>query len=209
MGSHSYIKEAICNIKKQLSQNNLKLNRKLLDPNYSPGVPFSSVNYKLELHISLECDKNQTNYFQNLIGILRWIVELGRIDIAYEVSSLSKFLAWPRTGHTYQALLIFKYLKTHIDNNLAIDPLYQNFRHPHDPKTLICEMKKIHVYATEDLLTNAPQPRGKSIHKKCFVDADRGGDRLLDAVVFQKANYGGIFRLLGQSLLRCKLQQNL
>ena len=47
------------------------------------------------------CDNGLTNYFQNLIGVLRWIVELGQIDIAFEVSSLSKFLSYPRTGHIY------------------------------------------------------------------------------------------------------------
>ena len=69
MGSQSYVKEAICNVKKQLFQNNLKLNRKLLDPNYLPTVPFSSVDYKSELDISLECNKSPTNYLQNLIGV--------------------------------------------------------------------------------------------------------------------------------------------
>ena len=97
MGSRSYVKEAIRNVKKQLLQYNLKFNRKLSDPNYSPKVPFSSVNYRSELDISLECNHFEINYFQNLIGVLRWIVELGRIDIAYKVSSLSKFLAQPRT----------------------------------------------------------------------------------------------------------------
>ena len=83
MGSQSYFKEAIQNVKKQLSQDNQKFSRKLSDPNYSPKVPFSS-----ELDISLEYNYSEINYFQNLIGVLRWIVELGRIDIAYKVSSL-------------------------------------------------------------------------------------------------------------------------
>ena len=68
------------------------------------------------------CDQNQTTYFQNLIGVLRRIIELGRIDIAYEVSSLSKFLAKPQTGHIYQALYIFKYLETHIKKRFVLRP---------------------------------------------------------------------------------------
>ena len=92
MGSRPYIKEAIHNIKKQLSHNNLRINKKLSDPNYSPKAPFSSLDYRSELELSSECDNDQTNYFQNLIGVLRWIVELGRIDIVYKVLSLSKFL---------------------------------------------------------------------------------------------------------------------
>ena len=49
MGSQSYVKEAIQNVKKQLSQYNQKFNRKLSDPKYSPKVHFSSVDYKLIL----------------------------------------------------------------------------------------------------------------------------------------------------------------
>ena len=90
------------------------------------------MNYKSELDVSLECNNEQTNYFLNLIGVLRWIVELGRIDIAYEVSSLSKFLARHRTGHIYQALHIFKYLEAHVNNNLSFDPLCHNICSKYD-----------------------------------------------------------------------------
>jgi len=41
----------------------------------------------------------RTNYYQGLIGILRWIVELGRIDIIVSVSLLSRYLVLPREGH--------------------------------------------------------------------------------------------------------------
>ena len=126
MGSQSYVKEAVRNVKKQILLHNFKFNKALSDVKYSPKTPFSSVDYRSELDTSLMCDHNQTNYFQNLIGVIRWIIELGRINIAYEVSSLSKFLTKPRTGHIYQALHIFKYLETHIKNNLSFDPLYYN-----------------------------------------------------------------------------------
>ena len=41
------------------------------------------------------------------------------------MSSLSKLLVRPRTGHIYQALHIFKYLEAYNDHDLSIDPLYQ------------------------------------------------------------------------------------
>ena len=126
-------------------QYNLKFNRKFSNPNYSPKVPFSSVEYKSELNISLECNYSEINYFQNLIGVLRWIVELGRIIIAYEVSSLSKFLGRPKTGHVYKALHIFKYLEAHIDNKKSFDPLYQEIRNDIDPQMLMHKMREIYV----------------------------------------------------------------
>ena len=88
--------------------------------------PFCPIDYKSELDTTILCDDGLTNYFQNLIGVLIWM-ELGRIDIAFGVSSLSKFLSYPRTGHRYQALHIHKYLETHIDNDLSFDPMYHDF----------------------------------------------------------------------------------
>jgi hypothetical protein len=36
-----------------------------------------------------ELDDNKANYYQSLIGILQWVAELGRIDIAFEVSTMA------------------------------------------------------------------------------------------------------------------------
>ena len=123
MGLQSYVKEAFCNVKKQLFLYNLIFNNKLLDVKYSPTkTTFSSIDYKSELDTSLMCNQNQTNYFQNLIGVLCWIIKLGRINIAYDVSSQSKYLANSQTGHIYQALYIFKYLETHIKKRFVLRP---------------------------------------------------------------------------------------
>ncbi len=45
--------------------------------------------YRPEIHISPELGSEQLNYFQGLIGILRWICELGRINILMPVLILS------------------------------------------------------------------------------------------------------------------------
>ena len=147
--------------------------------NYLAKTPFCPIDYKSELDTTATCDKRLTNYFQNLIGVLRWIVELGRIDIAFEVSSLSKFLSHPRTGHIYQALHIFKYLETHIDNDLSFDPIYNNIVDSGKNYEKAKEMKKIYIDAKEVFPTNAPLQRGKSIQLNCFVHSDHAGDRII------------------------------
>ena len=48
-------------------------------------------------------------FYQEIIGSLRWAVELGRVDILLEVSLMSKHLALPREGHLEQALIIALY----------------------------------------------------------------------------------------------------
>ena len=60
--------------------------------------------------------------FQNLIGMLRWMCELGRIDILHETSILSQYLANPRNGHLMQAVHIFRYLERHDRSWMAMDP---------------------------------------------------------------------------------------
>ena len=61
-------------------------------------TPMSS-NYSPELDQSYELDPGEITMFQEIIGILRWMVELGRIDILTELSSLSSYQALPRLGH--------------------------------------------------------------------------------------------------------------
>jgi hypothetical protein len=56
---------------------------------------------------------NEASYYQSLIGILRWIVELGRVDICCEVSLLSSHLALPRKGHLDAVFHVFGYLDKH------------------------------------------------------------------------------------------------
>ena len=45
--------------------------------------------YCPEIDITPELGKEDAAYFHSLIGVLRWIVELGRVDINIEASMLS------------------------------------------------------------------------------------------------------------------------
>ena len=178
MSSEGYIKKVIANIKKRLEKDNIRFYKKLSDPSISAPQPFSSVKYRPELDTSVECTPDQITLYQNLIGILRWTVELGRIDIAFEVSLLSRYLVQPRTGHLVQALHIIKYLDIHSKNDLAFDPALHDVEDPSLIAARRDAMKEIYVDAKEELPTNAPPPRGNPVQVNCFVDSDHAGDRL-------------------------------
>jgi hypothetical protein len=60
--------------------------------------------------------------YQELIGVLRWAVEIGRLDILLEVALLSTHLALPRQGHLEQVCHIFGYLKQSPRRRLYLDP---------------------------------------------------------------------------------------
>ena len=56
--------------------------------------PFK-MGYDPELDTSSELDPDTVSYYLTVIGILRWMIELGRIDIIMEVTLLSSHIALP------------------------------------------------------------------------------------------------------------------
>ena len=78
--------------------------------------------YRPELDVSEELLPSDASYYQSLIGILQWIVELGRVDVCLEVSMMSSHLALPRKGHMEQVMQIFGYLKKYHNVELVFDP---------------------------------------------------------------------------------------
>jgi hypothetical protein len=83
--------------------------------------PFPT-GYKPEIDVTDELDQTLTSRFMQMIGILRWAVEIGRLDIYLETSLLSQYQANPRFGHLEAAYHIFAYLKKHPDmGRLAFD----------------------------------------------------------------------------------------
>ena len=111
-----YIKESIRNVENYLRERGLGLLK-------NTTVPINS-NYSPEIDHSDELCENDAAYYQSLIGVLRWIVEMGRMDIITEVSMLSSYVAMPREGHFNQVLHIFAYLKSHSNARLVLDPSY-------------------------------------------------------------------------------------
>jgi hypothetical protein len=93
MSSSKYVQSAVRNVQDYLVS--LPGNQKLLEKAFGP---FSG-GYKPELDDSPELDPTRANFYQSQIGILRWCVDLGRIDIITEVSMLSTYLCLPREGH--------------------------------------------------------------------------------------------------------------
>jgi hypothetical protein len=91
MSAQEYIKRAVEEVERELHQEGAYLPKKV-------ETPFS-YGYRPELDFSAELNSQTMNYYQGLIGVLRWIVELGRINIAVPVTMLSRYLISPREGH--------------------------------------------------------------------------------------------------------------
>jgi hypothetical protein len=68
-----------------------------------------------EMDSTVELDRNGRAKYQSLIGILQWIVTLGRFDIACAVMTMSRFRTAPRKGHLLLLGNVFGYLQNYPD----------------------------------------------------------------------------------------------
>ena len=82
--------------------------------------------YKPKLDMMNEYDAEHVYWFQQLIGILRWSVELGRIGIQVEVPSLSQYQALPQEVHPEALYLIFHFLSNNPKKILVMDTSMPN-----------------------------------------------------------------------------------
>ena len=115
------------------------------------------------------------SWYQSLVDVLHCIVEIGRVDIITEVSTLASQMALPREGHLEAALHVFGYLKSHHNSRQVFDPTYPDIDQAnfvsHDWKRFYGEVK-------EAIPKDAPKPRGREVDLRLFVDSDHAGDRL-------------------------------
>ena len=85
--------------------------------------------------VTKEMNAEGLQVYQELIGILRWSVDIGGVYILLEVSLLSPQLALPRVGHLQVVYIVFGYLKQVPKHKLYFDPrkpiisedIFQNF----------------------------------------------------------------------------------
>ena len=75
--------------------------------------------------MSNELEPEEIEYFQELIGILRWATELGRVNILTEVAMLSAYQANPREGHLQQLLHLFAYMKRNQNSHFIFIQYYR------------------------------------------------------------------------------------
>ena len=111
MSSEQYVKAAVTNVETAIYASGQRLPSKCTTPVQS--------NYRPELYVTAELKIQGIRYYQELIAVLRWAIELGRIDIAMEVSILPSHLALPREGHLQQVYHIFGFLKAKPKRTLA------------------------------------------------------------------------------------------
>jgi hypothetical protein len=114
------------------------------------------------------------NYYQTQIGVLRWCVELGRIDIVTEVSLLSSHLYLPREGHLDTVFHLFAHLANKHNVRVVFDPTYPAIIEDTFVKV---DWKSMSGDVNEALPPDAPAPLGKEVDLLLYVDSDQAGEK--------------------------------
>ena len=116
--------------------------------------------------------------YQMLIGMAQWACTIGRLDIAFAVSSLSRFSAAPREHHLELALFLFGYLKKNPNRRIVLDSrpllvddeLRQDSFHP--------DFLDDYPDAREDIASDFPEAYGRELETAVFFDADHAHDHV-------------------------------
>ena len=148
------MQDAVNNVEQYLKSKGKKLMAKAPAP--------MTNGYRPEIDISEELPDDEASYYHSLIGVLRWIVELGRVDINTEVSMMSSHLALPRSGHLDEVFHIFAYLKKKHNSEMVYDPTEVDIDRSAFPR----EDWSYSIYGDDNLEevlpANMPLPLGRS-----------------------------------------------
>jgi len=133
------------------------------------------LNYRPELDTSPLLTDEAVNDYQSQISILRWAVELGRIDIYIDTALLSQHLVHPRRGHLESIYHIYSYLKGHERCTMVFDDAMVKYTRA-DFQSF--DWTDFYGDVKEAIPPNAPMPRGNPVQTTAFVDANHAGNQV-------------------------------
>ena len=116
--SDKYIKNVVITVEVKLQKEGRKLSGKCTSP-MTPG-------YHLSLYTIPELGRKDMRYYQEVIVMLRWEIEIVRIGTLLKLALLFSHLDLPRKGHIEQAYHIFVFLKRGSMRRILLDPDHPN-----------------------------------------------------------------------------------
>jgi hypothetical protein len=168
--SQDYVKAAVKNVEEAVKSTRWRLPTTHLD------TPMNTT-YVPELDVTHELDEPTVTFYQELIGMLRWATEIGRVDILFEVAILSQYQANPREGHMEQLLHVVAFLKRHPKLTLYLSPQLPNVDFG-DFQTNRTDFAEMYRDAKEEMPHKIPSPRGRGMTMLAYVDASHAANKV-------------------------------
>ena len=130
--------------------------------------------------------------YQSKVGILVWIVTLGRFDIGYAVSTLGQFNSQPQVGHENAVRYIFGYLKKEPNLPLYIDTTeIMGLPEKYESSDQV-RMHERYPHAEEDRSEREPVGTGVDCGLTVFADASHADDEQRRSVTGVIGFYGSM-----------------
>ena len=193
ISADDYLRKALANVEEQFGKLSTMFSKSQLS---NPAAP----DYHPEIDTSKLLEGDDVTLYQSYIGILRWAVELQRIDIAHATATMAKFMSAPRQGHMVGVLRILAYLHHHIRSKIVADPLYRDWSHKSWTQA---EWQDFYPDAVEPIPDNAPEARGKPVQINLFCDAAHA-----TCLITRRSTTGIIIFLNGMPILWYSKRQN-
>ena len=165
-GSKTYAKEAVAKVER------------IFGTLPKEGTPLPSKDCHPEMDTTPLLDLDGHRKFQMVLGMLQWLMSIGRPDLSQVVASLNRFGAAPREGHLELAIRAFGYIKQTPNKVIAIDsrplPIHRNGP---DFDALIPDFLQDYPDAKEEIANHFPKPFGPAMETTILVDSDHAHDK--------------------------------
>jgi hypothetical protein len=153
-----------------------------------------SEGYHPEVDDTPLCAEEDSAKYRSIIGCCIWIIVLGRFDIAYATSIMSRFNMSPREGHLKAVKRILAYLKTFSKGRLIVDTTYPD--HSIYPVEDHPNWKDFYPDAEEEIPNDLPMSKGPKVRMTVYVDADHAHD------LVTRRSITGILMMLNNTPIR-------
>jgi hypothetical protein len=159
IGCKKYLKKAVLRVKKMYAEMLKKF-----------SVPMTSGDHP-ELGDTTILNNDGHKKYKMLIGMLNWIVTIGRLDVCHAASSLARFTASPRQGHLQQAKQVFGYLKKQPDRRIVVNSREFTFLNCEADfkKDYLSELQEAYPDACKKVWANVPESRSSMSWQSRFL----------------------------------------
>ena len=145
----------------------------LFEQNFKQIKTPMAEDYHPEIDETPDLSPDDGSKYRSVIGSLNWIVTLGRFDVHYATSVLSRFGMCPKQGHLKAAIRVLCYLKTFPKGRLLFDTSF--------PATISesggdYNWDQFYPDACEEVPPDLPTPLSPPVRITAYVDADHAHD---------------------------------
>ena len=110
MPEEKYVRADVENVEQNIAKSNQHLPTRC-------KTPFMS-GYCSETDTSPELKAEGVTQYQEMVGVLRWSVNMGRVDILLAIALMSTYLALPFRGHLKHIFHVYGCLKVNLKRNI-------------------------------------------------------------------------------------------